>query len=186
MSHDGFHPKEEKGSTPDPLAALFPLGFEVDRALEKATIRYFLDLAPEYIGSPMLSPLYGVWAAWLGDRAASARLFQQGYADIVAGRFLQTLEHSIDKFPEKPPSGPFFANLGGFLGGLIYGLPGLRLGPGNPDTWPVRPVVLPAGWKRVEVERAWLRGKPGRIIAEQGMRRAVVEIREPRRRRKAA
>jgi trehalose/maltose hydrolase-like predicted phosphorylase len=186
MTHDGFHPREEKGSTPDPLAGLFPLGFEVDRAVEKATIRYFLKLAPDYIGSPMLSPLYGVWAAWLGDRATSARLFQQGYADLVAGRFLQTLEHSIDKFPEKPPSGPFFANLGGFLGGLIFGLPGLRLGPGNPETWPVRPVVLPTGWQRVEVERAWLRGKPGRIIAEHGMRRAVVEVREPHRRRKAA
>ena len=43
----------------------------------------------------------------------------------MADRFLQTLEYRPDRFPEQPMAGPFFANLGGFLMGLILGFPGI-------------------------------------------------------------
>jgi hypothetical protein len=62
--------------------------------------------------------------------------------------------------------------------GLIYGLPGLRLGPGPAETWPSRPVVLPAGWKSIEIERAWVRMQPARIVAEHGASRATIEYGE--------
>jgi hypothetical protein len=176
LTHDGFHPNEEKGSTPGPLAALFPLWWDMAPEVERATLDYYLDKAPGYIGSPMLSPLYGVWAAWRGDRRLARRLYEEGYADLVGPRFLQTLEMSPEKFPDKPPSGPFFANLGGFLMGLMYGLPAIRLGPGEPETWPSRPVVLPDGWRSIEVERAWIRNRPARIVAEHGAERAVIEM----------
>lgn len=179
VSHDGFRRDEPKGGTPDPPAGFFPLGYEVEPDLMERTIRYYLDLAPGYIGSPMLSPLYGVWAAWIGDREASLRLFEQGYADLVIGRFLQTMEHTIAHAPGVAPAGPFFANLGGFLSGLLYGLPGIRIGAEDPGEWARRPVVLPAGWRRIEVERAWVRGQPARIVAEHGRDRAVVELRPP-------
>jgi hypothetical protein len=187
MSHDGFHPGEEKGATPGPLAGIFPVWSQMDPAVEQATLRYYLDLAPQYIGSPMLSPLYGVWAAWAGDRALAVRLYEQGYADLVGPRFLQTLEMTPSKFPETPPSGPFFANIGAFLMGLIYGLPGLRLTAEDPGTWPARPVVLPAGWRSIEIERAWAHGKPVRIVAPHGAERAeVINGRKVRRARRAA
>jgi hypothetical protein len=176
MSHDGFHPGEEKGATPGPLAGIFPVWYQLDPAVEQATLRYFLDLAPGYVGSPMLSPLYGVWACWAGDRRLATRLYEEGYAELIGGRFLQTLEQSPTRYPDNPPSGPFFANIGGFLMGLIYGLPGLRLGPGAPDTWPVRPVVLPAGWRSIEVERAWVHGAGARIVAEHGANRAQILV----------
>jgi protein-glucosylgalactosylhydroxylysine glucosidase len=187
MSHDGFHPGEEKGSTPGPLAGIFPLWHELDPAVEQATLRYYLDLAQEYIGSAMLSPLYGVWASWAGDRRLAARLLEEGYAALVGDRFRQTLEQSPAKFPETPPSGPFFANIGGFLMSLLYGLPGIRLGPGAPETWPARHVILPAGWRSIEVERAWMHSKPGRIVARHGAERAEITMEGARRRaRKAA
>ena len=185
LSHDAFHPNEEKGGTPGPLAALFPLWWDMPPAVERATLDYYLELAPKYIGSPMLSALYGVWAAWRGDRRAALRMFEEGYADLVAGRFLQTLEQSSEKFPDKPQSGPFFANLGGFLMGLTYGLPGIRLGPGDPARWPSRPVILPEGWRAIEIERAWIRGKPARIVARHGAEHAVIEMPQARRRRAA-
>jgi hypothetical protein len=175
LTHDGFRPNEELGGTPGPLAAIFPVWWEFPPDVERATLDYYLALAPKYIGSPMLSALYGVWAAWRGDRRLALKLFEEGYADLVADRFLQTLEMSPAKFPDRARSGPFFANLGGFLMSLVFGLPAIRVGPGDPSTWPSRPVVLPEGWRSIEIERAWVRQKPARIIAEHGADRAVIE-----------
>jgi protein-glucosylgalactosylhydroxylysine glucosidase len=174
--HDAYRPDEEKGSTPGPLAGLFPLWYPFEPDKERATLDYYLKLAPDYIGSPMLSPFYGVWAAWAGDRALSARLLDEGYAQLIGPRYLQTLEMSPAKFPETPPSGPFFANLGGFLMGLALGFPGIRIGDGPPESWPARPVVLPAGWRSIEVERAWIRTRPARIVARHGDERARIEV----------
>jgi hypothetical protein len=89
----------------------------------------------------MLAALYGVWAAWLGDRERSLQLFEEGYGHFVQDRFLQTYEYRPDRFPDQPRAGPFVANLSGFLLALVSGLPGLRLGPGDPSTWPSRRVV---------------------------------------------
>jgi hypothetical protein len=175
MTHDGFHPSEEKGSTPDPLAGLFPLWYRPGSDIERATIDYFMELAPDYIGSPMLSPLYGVWAAWRGDRGEAAKLLDEGYAQLVTGRFLQVHEHGTAKYPEKPPSGPFFAHLGALLSSLLYGLPRIRIGSARPEEWPVGPVVLPAGWRRIETDRLWARGQRWRMVAEDGAKRACVE-----------
>ena len=173
-SHAGFTPREEKGHTPAPLAGIFPAWYGLDPKVERATLEYYLALAPEYIGSAMLSPLYGVWAAWAGDRRASARLLDEGYGALIGGRFLQTLEQSPSKFPETPAAGPFFANLGGFLMSLLYGFPGIRLSADSPERWPARPVVLPEGWRSIEIERAWIRKQPARIMARQGAPRAEI------------
>jgi len=103
----------------------------------------------------------------------------------VDQRYLQTLEMSPAKFPDSPRSGPFFANMGAFLSGLLYGLPGIRLGAGEPSEWPSRPVVLPQGWRSIEVERIWVRGKPMRLVARHGAERAILEPVAQRRRRAA-
>jgi protein-glucosylgalactosylhydroxylysine glucosidase len=185
MSHDRYNPNEEKGATPGPLAGIFPGWFDLEPRVARRTLDYYLDLAPGYIGSPMLSSFYGVWAAWTGDRRRSLRLLREGYAELIGPRFLQTLEQHPTKYPEKPPSGPFFANLGAYLMSLLYGFPGIRLGPDEPGSWPCRPVVLPAGWKSIEVERAWIRREPARIVAEHGADRAVIQTRAARQRRAA-
>jgi hypothetical protein len=186
MSHDGFHPTEEKGATPGPLAGLFPLWYGLDPDVAQKTLEYYLRLAPGYIGSPMLSAFYGVWAAWAGDRQLSARLFDEGYARFVRGRFLQTREYLPERFPDEPEAGPFFANIGAFLIGLLQGLPGIRVGPGDPSSWPCRPVVLPAEWQTIEVERLWIRGRPASIVARHGDERAVVDIAPRSTRRRGA
>jgi hypothetical protein len=142
----------------------------------RATLEFYLGLADDYIGSPMLSALYGVWAAWLGDRRRSLDLFDAGYGQFVEDRFLQTYEYRPDRWPEQPKAGPFFANMGGFLVGLLYGLPGLRLGTGDPATWPCRPVVLPAGWDAIEVERLWVHGQPAHLVARHGDDRARIDL----------
>ena len=93
---------------------IFPVGWVLTIETEQATLAYFLNVAKRYIGSPMLSALYGVWAARAGNRQLSLDLLEQGYGRFCTGRFLQTLEYRKDVFPEQPPAGPFFANLGAF------------------------------------------------------------------------
>lgn len=176
VSHDGYKSSEEKGATPDPLMGVYPLGFDMKPGVRAATLRYYLDLSEGYIGSPMLSALYGVWAACSGDRVLSAKLMEDGYARFCTGRFLQTLEYRPDKFPEQPEAGPFFANLAGFLMGLLLGFPGLQPGPGALESWVARRVVLPEGWTAIEVDRVWIRGTAFRLIARQGDQAKLVPI----------
>lgn len=173
VSHDGFRANEEKAATPSPLMGIFPLG-GLDGVVARKTLDYYLRRAQDYIGSPMLSAFYGVWAARRGDRRLALKLMQEGYGRFVTGRFLQTLEYRPDRFPEQPQAGPFFANMGGFLMSLLLGFPGLEVGGGPLSEWPRHDVVLPAGWTGIEVERLWLRGRPVRLIARQGRRAELV------------
>ena len=88
---------------------------------------------------------------------------------------MQTLEYRKDIFPEQPPAGPFFANLGDFLLGLIAGFPKIQPGPADPQGWCKGQVVLPAGWRSIEIDRLWIRGKPWRLSATQGESQARLE-----------
>lgn len=151
---------------------VFPLGFEMDPRVQQATLEFYLGLRQKYIGSPMLSALYGVWAAYAGDRALSAELMEDGYGRFSVGRFMQTLEYRQDVFPEQPIAGPFFANLGGFLLGLLTGFPGLQPGWGDPSGWARRPVTLPEGWLAIEAERIWIGRRAFKLVARQGAERA--------------
>jgi hypothetical protein len=111
----------------------------------------------------------------LGDRECAARLFEEGYAAFVSDRFLNTHEYREDVYPDQPVAGPFTANLAGFLTGCLYGLPGLKLGPGTPQSWCERPVILPDGWDEINVDRLWVRGEPMRLVARHGDARARLE-----------
>ncbi|HEX4199211.1 MAG TPA: glycoside hydrolase family 65 protein [Caulobacteraceae bacterium] len=172
VSHDGYRRDEEKGATPDPLMGVFPLAYGLDPEVERATLAYYLEQADDYLGSPMLSALYGVWAARTGDRALAAELLDKGYGRFLSGRFMQTLEYRPDVFPEQPRAGPFFANMGGFLVSLILGFPRLQPGPADPQSWCAGPVVLPRGWRAIEIDRLWIRGEPWRLSARDGADRA--------------
>jgi trehalose/maltose hydrolase-like predicted phosphorylase len=168
LSHDGFRFNEEKGATPDPLMGLWPFNYPAAPDVAAATLDAYLAHAQAYVGSPMLSALYGVWAARRGDRALALKLFDDGYAQFSAGRFDQILEYRADRFPEQPMAGPFFANMGGFLSGLLFGLPRLTPSAAEPTTWARDPVVLPAGWDAIEVDELILRGQRLRLVARHG------------------
>lgn len=168
VSHDGYRKTEEKGATPDPLMGVWPFGYRLDPDDEQATLDFYLGQADAYLGSPMLSALYGAWATRAGDRDLALKLLDEGYAKFESGRFGQILEYRPDRFPEQPRAGPFFANMGGFLSGLLLGMPRLEPDEGAPETWSKAPVVLPAGWTAIEIDRLWVRGRPMRLEARQG------------------
>lgn len=168
VSHDNYRRDEEKGTTPDPLLGIWPFGYPMEEAATQATLKFYLDQAEDYIGSPMLSALYGVWAARTGNRRLALKMLDEGYAQFTHGRFCQTLEYRRDKFPEQPVAGPFFANMGGFLMGLLFGFPGIEPSAGRIEEWAKRPVTLPEGWQTIEVARLWVRGQPMTLTAQQG------------------
>lgn len=171
-SHDDFRVGEPKGATPSPLAGLFPYDFPASESRKQKTLAFYLRLWPDYIGAPMLPALYPVWAAMAGDRALALKLFEEGYAAYDHPRFHQCLEYRLDHEDSQTPAGPFFANLGGLLLGLLYGFTGLEIDDGPPEAWARRPVVLPQGWTAIEVERLWIRGRPMRLTARHGAERA--------------
>ena len=179
ISHDGYRRNEEKGATPEPLMGVFPVGYGLPPEEEAATIAFYLEMADSYIGSPMLSALYGPWAARLGDRARALSLLEAGYGEFMQGRFLQTLEYRPDRFPDQPRAGPFFANIGGFLTGLLFGFTGLRPGMGDRLGWIDRAVVLPEGWSAIEVDRLWLGGEPVSLSARHGETVAIKPLSRP-------
>jgi len=167
LDHDGYTPDEDKGSTPATLCGLFPMGYELPVDQRVATERFYLAMADDYLGSPMLSALYGAWAARAGDRELASRLFEEGFADFVSPRFHNVHEYRHDKFPEHPVAGPFTANLAAFLTSCLYGLTGLELS-GAADGWCRRPVVMPSAWQGVSVERLWVQGQPMSLEARHG------------------
>jgi len=177
ITHDGFDVHEEKGATPEPPAAFTLFGYKVDPMVERSTLAFYVDRAADYIGSPMLSALYGVWAARLGDRSLATHLFDEGFAKFVSPRFMNIHEYREDKFPEQPIAGPFVANLAGFLFGCLFGLTRLRPNAGDPSSWfESGPIVLPEGWDAIEVERIWVHGRPARLVARHGADRAELQI----------
>jgi hypothetical protein len=168
QNHDGYHPDENKGSTPEAAAGLFPLEFHTDPDTERATFEFYVGLADKYAGEPMLSSMLGVYAARIGDRTASLDLFEKGYEDFVIEPFTVTTEYSPQVYPERVRAGPFTANLGGFLTSCLYGLTGLRLHSGDPASWFERRIVLPEGWDAIHVDRIFVRGQPRGLHAAHG------------------
>ena len=162
--HDGYRVTEEKAATPGALMGVFPYWAEMESDTRDRTLRFYLDQWQDYAGSPMLAALYGVWAAWLGDRTLSLMLQEEGFALYQHGRFLQTLEYRLDKV-DGVAAGPFFANIGGFIIGLLLGLPAPKMDDGDPRHWARRDVVLPQGWDVIECDRLWIRGAPWRLRA---------------------
>jgi trehalose/maltose hydrolase-like predicted phosphorylase len=172
-NYDEYRVDQLKAGTPEASAGIFPIGYRVPDAVEAATFKYAVqEQAPRYIGTAMLSAFLPYYAARAGLPAQAAELLETGYGNFINEPFLETDEFT-NTAPDRPRAGPMFANTGGFLTTLLYGYPGIRLGPGEPETWPERTVVLPTGWKGIHVERLWIRGEGRELAAEVG-RHAVL------------
>ena len=52
--------------------------------------------------------------------------------------------------------------------------PGLQPSWGDAQGWARRPVILPAGWTAIEIERLWIGGRPYKLVARQGAERALM------------
>jgi protein-glucosylgalactosylhydroxylysine glucosidase len=169
LNHDRYVVRDGDvaSATPETLAGLFPFPYDPGPERERATLCFYLDRVGPYVGYPMLSAPLGAWAARLGDRALSARLFEAGYADFIDPPFRVTNEFSL-RAKDQVRAGPLLANVGGFLMSCLYGLTGIVPGPEEPVAWGRRPAFMPELWDAVEVDRLWVRGRPVRLVAHHG------------------
>jgi protein-glucosylgalactosylhydroxylysine glucosidase len=71
--------------------------------------------------------------------------------------------------------GSYITNYGALLMDALMGFTGLRITDGD---WAQYPAVLPEGWNRITLDRIWIRGKPMRVVAENGHRAVITEIKE--------
>jgi trehalose/maltose hydrolase-like predicted phosphorylase len=174
-NYDDYRIDLPKAGTPEAAAGIFPVGYEVPEAVERATFRYAVEeQSPRYIGTAMLSAFLPYYAARAGLLDEAARLLEPSYGAFIDDPYLETDEFSRTA-PEEPRAGPMFANTGGYLTTLLFGYPGLRLGSGPPESWAVRPVVLPRGWRAIHVERLWMQREPRSLTATAGAASAVID-----------
>jgi trehalose/maltose hydrolase-like predicted phosphorylase len=179
-NHDDYRVDELKGGTPEAAAGIFPMGFRVPPAVEEATFRFAVqDQAPRYVGTAMLSSFLAYYATRAGLPSEASELLETGYGNFINEPYLETDEFSKTA-PGQPRTGPMFANIGGYLTTLLYGYPGIRLGAGPPETWAERPVLLPAGWKGIHVERIWAHGEGRSLTAVAGAPSAIIDGRRLR------
>ncbi|MFQ5795450.1 MAG: glycoside hydrolase family 65 protein [Candidatus Bipolaricaulia bacterium] len=170
LKHDAY---KYKGGicTPETLAGFFPLIYRhPDQEIEKNTYQYHMDLADTYLGYPMLSAVYGVWATRMGRRKLALEFFEKGIADYILEPFM-----GFGEFSSRPQP-MFLTNPAGFLLALYFGLTGLELDAGPPEDWFKRPIVMPEGWDGIEVERIWARGRPVHLVARHGDQQATMSF----------
>lgn len=173
-NYDDYRIDLPKAGTPEAAAGIFPVGYVVPDAVERATFRYAVkEQAPRYVGTAMLSAFLPYYAARAGLPDDASELLELGYGNFINEPYFETDEFTRTA-TDQPRTGPMFANTGGYLTTLLYGYPGLRLGAGSPESWAARPVVMPAGWSGIHVERLWMHGEPRSLTAMAGARSAVI------------
>jgi trehalose/maltose hydrolase-like predicted phosphorylase len=174
---DAYESDQPTQHFPDPLVSFFPQTYRPDEAVEKATIRHYLSKAQTFMSAPMLPGLMGVFAARLGEREFASELFEAGVGNFVTEPFMQFTEFARQTFRNgEPPVTLYVTTAAGFLMTCMYGLTGVQLGPLAPATWCKLPVIMPAAWQGVEVERIFARGREARLSARHGDQRAKIDM----------
>jgi trehalose/maltose hydrolase-like predicted phosphorylase len=114
-------------------------------------------------------PSFAAAAAFFGDRHKAAELFRHSWQPYWIEPYGLTKEY------------PFFVdgngvtNHGALLMAALMGFTGLRITDGD---WAQYPATLPEGWSRITLDRVWIKGKPMKVVAENGKRADITEIKE--------
>jgi trehalose/maltose hydrolase-like predicted phosphorylase len=101
-------------------------------------------------------------AAFFGDREKALALFRNSWKPYWWEPFGMINEyqdwvqrHNVN----------YVTNYSSLLQSVIFGFAGVRISEGE---WVQYPVSLPEGWRRVEIDRLWVKGTPKALIAEHG------------------
>ena len=113
------------------------------------------------------SPPYAVCAAFFGERKKAAEFFRNTWEPHWLEPFGMTLEYRLQDY------GSYITSFGSLLQSTLLGFTGLRIREGN---WLAYPATLPAGWKKIEIDRIWIKGKAVKLSAVHGKKARLKEI----------
>jgi len=170
VKHDGYEYEEKKILTPDTLLTIFPMNFPLKREVEQATLRWYLKRAGTYAGGPMIPTLMCVCAARLGDRTLTSKFWEKGWKYYWREPFGQFTESKVSR------ETVFLTNAGGLLNAVMIGLTGLVIGPDEPSNWCAKKIILPEGWREVEISQIWIRGKKVSLRARSGAAHTEIQF----------
>jgi trehalose/maltose hydrolase-like predicted phosphorylase len=158
---------------PDTMMLTFPFAYPLADDVSEATVAYNLEHAHTYLGMPMNSANFAVWACRAGEREKAIEFIEAGMMSRVVQPYWQLIESTRQTF--SVPQTVFVTACGAFMTALLQGLTGLHLDSGNPLGWARHPITLPKGWEAIEVERFWAHGEPVRLSARHGAPRAQLQ-----------
>jgi len=110
--------------------------------------------APSFSAFPMSAA-----AAFFGKRDIAKEIFHNSWKPYWREPFGMTSEYPHNEF------GSLITKYGSLLQNTLLGYTWLRIVEGD---WRVYPASLPAGWSKIECDRIWVKGKPMKLIAENG------------------
>lgn len=155
-----------------------PMQFGVlDRSVFKATYEFEEKLRlklPPHPSNPLsvkspgfTTPPFASCAAFFGNPEAAAEQFRHGWSGYWVEPYGMSKEymHYSD--------GEYLMNHASQLQAVMYGFTGVRVTDGD---WAVYPATLPKNWQRIEIDRMWIRGKPYRMVAEDGKLAQFTEV----------
>jgi trehalose/maltose hydrolase-like predicted phosphorylase len=150
------------------LQFLFLHGLPVSVDLFRNT--YEFEQSPDRIcDSGFGCPPSAAAAAFFGDRHRAAEIFRATWQHNWIEPYGLTREY-------RPfADGSYVTNYGSLLMAAMLGFTGLRISDGD---WAQYPAILPEGWTRITLDRVWIKGKPMKVIAENGKRAVITEIKE--------
>jgi trehalose/maltose hydrolase-like predicted phosphorylase len=114
-------------------------------------------------------PPFAAAAAFFGDRHKAAEEFRHSWEPYWIEPYGLTREYPF--FGD----GNYVSNDGSLLMAAMLGFTGLRISDGD---WAQYPAILPEGWNRITLDRVWIKGKPMRVVAENGERAVITEAKE--------
>jgi protein-glucosylgalactosylhydroxylysine glucosidase len=100
-------------------------------------------------------------AAFLGEREQAAQLFEVSWKESWLEPWGMIREVSSEDY------GVFLTDFGSMLQTVLLGFTGMRINEGD---WAKYPASLPQGWTRIECDRLWMRGRPMRLTATDGVK----------------
>jgi len=114
-------------------------------------------------------PPLAATAAFFGEAHKAAELFRHSWQPYWIEPYGLAREFSFST------DGSYITNYGSLLMTAMLGFTGLRISDGD---WAQYPATLPEGWTRITLDRLWIKGKPMRVVAENGKRAMITEAKE--------
>ena len=177
INHDGARLDEPQGGVPEGAAGLFPVGYGRRRRSSCATYRYAAaEQAPRLRRrADAERAAAGLRRARRRARACRANSWSEATVTFINEPFLEPDEYPRTR-TDRPRASPMFANLSGYPDRPAVWLHrDTDRGRWIRETWCSRPVTLPEGWRGIEIERVWVRGRPWRLEARGGDPAATLE-----------